>query len=43
MITCEKLIEEHNNFIYTVLKDRNFAEPEGLQKFQKELEIFNYF
>jgi hypothetical protein len=43
MITCEKLIEEHANFTYTVLRDRNFTEQQGLQKFQQELDIFNSF
>jgi hypothetical protein len=43
MITCEKLIEEHANFTYTVLRDRNFTEQQGLQKFQQELDIFNAF
>lgn len=30
MITCEKLAEEHGNFVFTILKDRNFTETEVL-------------
>ena len=43
MVTCEKLITEHANFTFTVLKDRNFFEMAGLQKFQSELDVFNSF
>jgi hypothetical protein len=43
MITCEKLAEEHGNFVYTILKDKTFTDTETLQKFQRELNVFNEF
>jgi hypothetical protein len=42
-VTCERLTEEHGNYLYTLLKDRTFTDQASLQKFKTELNVFNQF
>jgi len=42
-ITCERLGDEHCQFVFTIVRERTFTDKNMLQKFQVELRTFNAF
>ena len=40
-VTCERVSDEHAAFVFTILKDYKFTDPDMLKKFQGELLFFN--
>ena len=43
MKMCDFLVEEHNRFMYTLVKKTNFLMEENMNKFKSEVVLFNHF
>lgn len=43
MKMCDFLVEEHNRFMYTLVKKTNFLMEENMNKFKSEIVLFNHF
>lgn len=43
MRSCDFLVEEHNRFMYTLVKKTNFLLEENMAKFKYEIVLFNHF
>lgn len=43
MKSCDFLVEEHNRFMYTLIKKTSFLIEENMAKFKSEIVLFNHF